>query len=682
MPQHIVSFSGKKIGRFNLWGQNLILLFVIFCFQSLILTIFRLVNLFGLWQNNLLSTQNDTLGLALFMGYRFDAKTVCLVILPLFVLSIALLVVHKESLQRFYRRFVFAYTLFTTILLIFIETINYHFFKFYQLQLNVNFFGVFFDDREALAKSIVTDFPIIRILLLLLAVVFLSALVVRFLVKLNYFKLNSRFLTFFPLVFLPLFILGGRGSFSPFPLNKGDRAVSSNPLVNEHVMNGFFALIEAYSEFNRRQFFTNEEMIIRMDGYKSLDEYINDYQSFSDVKLKPDSLFWHVSSGKNAEGFTPPNVILVVMESMGTGYIWPEEQALEHIGALAEELKHCDVFWKAMPGGRLTVNTLESIILGTLDGPISQSKLSQKSFSTSIALPFRRAGYKTAFITGGKLDWRNLGSFFLLQGFDTTEGTEIIQRKKPKATTSEWGVFDEYLFDYVWDRLTNDENPKFFVVLTTTHHTPHVLPHNFPKPHLDISKYSDFLTGDTAMFRKSLETFYYSAHQLGLFLERLRNSHYAENTIVAVTGDHTTRHYISFPQQYHHKNFAVPMFFVIPEKYKPTEPDTSGWVSYRDLNSTLVELALSNATYFSTGFNIYSRRPKNYMAVNANHMAVSKFGIADIENKTISQWSGEGWNAKLLPPTEGVDSILENQMKALRAYVTLKRVAQARELNK
>lgn len=646
------------------------LLFVVIYF------LFRLLGLLSLFNAQLVSFSDDAVLDAFVMGIRYDIKVVSILMLPLVLFGLPLFW-FKRNYRKWLNKFTVFYALVIGIIILFIELVNLNYFRFFKNQINVEVFGIFYDDTTALIHSILADFPVVMLAVSFVVVAVIVFFLIRYLVHLFIFAGSNTSLGFL-IAFVPLLLLGARGSFGTFPLQKGDRAVSPNRLVNELVMNGFYALIEAEKEFSKGRYFTDENEILKIHGFGSLDDVIEDY-GFNFGSNAGDSLFFHRASIK-PDGFKNPNVVVIFMEGMGTSYFWPKEFLPDHLGKLGEQLSAFDAFYKCMPGGNLTVSSLESFVLGTFDGPLCQSRYSNTVFASSIAAPFAKAGYKNSFITGGKLDWRNFGSFLLTQGFHESVGMEMIEKQNLKTEKNEWGVFDEYLFDYVYNYLEEPaEEPKFTFVLTTTNHTPYDLPRGYVGREVDLLPFAQVMSSDSVTFKKNLQTYFYAANQVGAFMEKIRKSALADNTIVAITGDHTIRHNMMFPQEQVHKNYAVPLLLYVPKAYKIDEPDVSRWVSHRDINNTLCELALSDVSYFGTGTNIYGSIPENYYAVNNRNLAVSDIGISDLKEGRVYEWFTNDWNGRLQYVSPG--SSLLFQQKSLNAYVTLLRISQARNMN-
>ncbi len=644
---------------------------------SLILSVFRIAGLTYLANNNLLNVSNDFIGKSLLMGFRYDAKFSVIILIPI-VVVVLITVYFRKIRNKFFSLFSKIYMIIIGLLVIIIEIINYNYFKFFKTQLNIDFFGIFYDDTSALVSSISLKYPLLLLSLFFLLILSIFAFLIFLILKINIKKsslINSIIVT---LLFLIISFYFARGSFSGYPLRHSDRAVSVNLLVNEFVMNSPMALIDAYKDLKRVEIELNIDKILSENGYASLQECLSDYSL--NVGNEIDSLFIYKSSKKEDE-FVNPNVVVIFMEGMGSVFFKPISKTNDFIGELGNQLDNCDFFLKAMPNGHITYSSLDGFLFATVDGPLSQSKYSLNTISSSVALPFKNSGYETSFITGGKLDWRNYGSFLKNQGFDFCEGMEIISAANTDVEIGQWGVYDEYLFDFMFDKLVSQTNPQFIFALTTTNHTPYTLPKNYKAKKIDITEFEKYLSIEDEQFERCLSVFDYAAHYLGVFLKRLSESEFAENTIVVITGDHNMREAFSYPVNWQHKNLAVPIIFKVPESYKPQIPDTSKWISHRDIRSTIYELALSEQEYFATGVNIYDSIPDDYYAVRTNNMAFSNVGLSNLSNNINYNLDIDNWNGNFVIETEENLQLI-NQMQSVKAYRTLLKVAQANNLKK
>ncbi|MBK7852984.1 MAG: sulfatase-like hydrolase/transferase [Bacteroidetes bacterium] len=108
-----------------------------------------------------------------------------------------------------------------------------------------------------------------------------------------------------------------------------------------------------------------------------------------------------------------------------------------------------------------------------------------------------------------------------------------MKTENPKTKECEWGVYDEYLFEHVFNKLKNAAGkPQMIFALTTTNHTPFHLPKRIP-----LSRSIHRFHPENPQSRRgdgpeNLTNLQYSNDCLGCFLDEPKSSPFAENTIV------------------------------------------------------------------------------------------------------------------------------------------------------
>jgi phosphoglycerol transferase MdoB-like AlkP superfamily enzyme len=206
----------------------------------------------------------------------------------------------------------------------------------------------------------------------------------------------------------------------------------------------------------------------------------------------------------------------------------------------------------------------------------------------------------------------------------------------PNAEETDWGVFDQYLFDAIFKKLQDsDSQPQFMVCMTITNHSPHQIPKNYsPYPLQFPENLSSHTTKDMQLTLNTMQTFQYANDCLGKFLHRLRNSPLGENTIVVVTGDHAMTGGFAYPDRELLYSWAVPLAFYIPEKYaQQLHRDTTRLVSHKDIFPTIYNLAFSNYNYRATGDNIFdAATAENPFLITQTSWVLGKAGCTNLHS--------------------------------------------------
>jgi phosphoglycerol transferase MdoB-like AlkP superfamily enzyme len=265
-------------------------------------------------------------------------------------------------------------------------------------------------------------------------------------------------------------------------------------------------------------------------------------------------------------------------------------------------------------------------------------------------VPYKKAGYETIFLYGGNAGWRNVFMFAGNLGFDSAEGAGSMDPKYPR---NQWGVYDEYLFEHIYNRLAKDNGKsKFIFTMTTTNHPPYSLPDNYKLLPLNISpELKKDITGDMKLAKLRFETYQYSNNKLGEFISKVKASPFGKNTIIAVTGDHNFWSVFDYPKERYLDLDGVPFYIYIPESLKPKYIDTETFGSHLDIMPTLYNLSLSGQEYAALGNNMIDDNIK-HVAFNVDGLVMSKDRALRyfVENNTVSYYIWDVSGKRLLKP--------------------------------
>ena len=145
----------------------------------------------------------------------------------------------------------------------------------------------------------------------------------------------------------------------------------------------------------------------------------------------------------------------------------------------------------------------------------------------------RQQGYANHFIGGANAGFAGKGRFLASHGYDEVRDLGHYRaRGVAPAHFSAWGVHDDVLLDDAWDafqRLSDAGQPFMLTALTMdTHHPAGHLPLRCQGQHYDSA------LGRIAM----LDAIQCSDRLIGQFVDRIRNSRYARDTVIVVASDH------------------------------------------------------------------------------------------------------------------------------------------------
>ena len=491
--------------------------------------------------------------------------------------------------------------------------ITFGYFKEYNEQFNYLIFNLYYDDAGAILKTIWADY---HPLLALTVVGAVSALALglkrRFAgqsaalsgtLEMRPFSRLSRVLI--GLVIVALLVVAFRGSFGRRPAQRKDAAITSDEFLNKAVVNPYFSLLFAVQDH------------IQQAGLAGLEVYLPD----GDVRKAARKLFKNPDAladldaymAKRAGGpksIPPRHIFLVVMGSYDA---WPLLDKFASLGlthslsALGKKGLRLNNFIAASDG---TMQSLTAIITSI---PYSQVEINYqmtalKPYPSSLFETMKRLGYRTRLFYGGYLSWQRFGDFAKDQGAEEVYGAPHMSKG---AATHEWGVDDEYLFDFIL-KTVRDDRPSFNLIMTTSYHPPYnvdVWGKGFPLDKVpgDIAPLFD---GTTSL--RMLGHLWYSDKCIGEFVKKAESG--LSRPLFAFTGDHFGRKFINARPDFFERS-GVPFILYGKEALRGVTVPQGAAGAHIDIGPTLIELAAPKGfTYYSVGSDLLTPR-KDFLGI-------------------------------------------------------------------
>ncbi|MDD5021969.1 MAG: sulfatase-like hydrolase/transferase [Endomicrobiaceae bacterium] len=551
---------------------------------------------------------------AFWMGFRFDLSILAYINSPVTLGLLICLLLKVDSIFKLAISFFRHYYNIIFSLLFLVMFVDFGFFSYFKDHYNFLIFGFFEDDTIALIKTITADYRVY-------VVSAIFAVLCTLIYKVSYLtyqklKLHKLIINAFywktprkvAVVLLILFVnfIEARGSFSMFPLGLFHSQISPNYFINKVCVNPVHPLADTiyYKIKNSKNTMNLKDKF----GYKNDQDILNDLKISSlnaDIKSFADMLAKKTSKNKIIEEIRP-NVILIVLEGFGEMPVLNNSKQFDVLGELKEHFEQDTVFNNFLPAGFITIHAIESIILNVPQRPfsnqITQTPYSFKYFPSSAVIPYKKAGYDTIALYGGSMTWRDLESFFKSQGFDEIigEGNVKVKAKDRHA----WGINDDQFFKLLKKYLFDGHRAKqkFIYAMSTGTHPPYKRPKGYMPLPLEIPNNIQKMMSVKDLNNKEIfELYQFANRELAKFISDVKKSEFANNTIIAVTGDHNLREISNYSKEDLFLKYAVPFYLYIPEQLKNKNMDVSIVGSHMDIMPTLYNLSLNNADYISFG---------------------------------------------------------------------------------
>lgn len=232
---------------------------------------------------------------------------------------------------------------------------------------------------------------------------------------------------------------------------------------------------------------------------------------------------------KVADDELHPNVIIVVMESMGSKYFSEFRndgiKVTEELEAIASEGLY---FNKTYAVGTRTVRGLEAVTLGIPPLPgMALVRRDNNENLFNIGTVLRNRGYDTKWLYGGYGYFDNMSAYFESNGFKVVDRNDFNSDEIDFATI--WGICDENLYSKALkeaDKTFAENKPFLQVILTVSNHRPFT----FPDGRIDLKSREAGRNGGVK----------YADYCAGKFIKEAKQKPWFNNTIFVFVADHSS----------------------------------------------------------------------------------------------------------------------------------------------
>ena len=576
---------------------------------------------------SIISSNLTVLPRLLFNSLRFDVQVVCYVLLLPTVLTFVFAALRKSWTERVLSRFRRLYFSIVCALLLAISGIDMGFYANFNSHINLTFFDFFNEGPMSLIQTIWEEYhcvyEAIAFLLILLPILLLIRRIElgkssarnalhsanrQRLSRLKVIKLSATIL-----LYIAFLVIGLRGSVWRFPLQIEDTFVSNQKPLNDLVPNAIYMLKKAYKEKNNAFKIAKTDDLLHEYKFKSLQEALDVYTDGKVKMAKNDTLtalqqalFEEIGDSLKQP---QPNIVIIYSESWSNYLFNLQQKDAEMYFGLERHFKDDLLFRNFQSVQNGTVASLENLYVSTPFPRFFASAYRFKTLPTSIALPFKASNYTTTFMSGMDAAWENCAEALVHQQFDAIYDKFSLLKDYPHATYNSIGVYDEYLFQALLDRLQKpSKKHQMIAVMTTTNHPPFEFPKDLKLPPLPESFYGKkcFAEHNRKVLDKYLTGFRYYNKVLNEFLDHFKASAAAKNTILVITGDHNVRSILDYDAVDKRYEHSVPLYIYLPtylrkEAYYKL---TNRWGSHDDILATLAPFAFHDTKYFKMGYNL------------------------------------------------------------------------------
>jgi phosphoglycerol transferase MdoB-like AlkP superfamily enzyme len=469
------------------------------------------------------STSVISLFPSFWLGFRFDAKWIAMILLPIVILSV------YPRFSPFYserNKKVWSYYLaFTTLFVLFFYGADFGNFSYNHTRINASALN-FAEDPVISFKMLWQSYPMVWILMaLVLAVVLMSKLFKKTHVQTNKKSLHET-LTYKKrwhagaILFL-FWCLYGVFSFHPikwkdaFVLNDNFKSyVALNPLQN------FFTTLQfrkpSFDDAKAKEYFPLIADFLQLDPQNIADKNYS-------RELLPHS--------KSLE--SSPNIVLVICESFS---MYKSSMSGNRLNATPYFKQMCDsgiFFNRCFTPTFGTARGVFAILTGIPDVQLSKFSTRNPDAINQHTIINDFENYNKYYFIGGSSDFNNFEGLV-----KNINDAKIYQEGSYKSLPlNVWGISDKNLFLEAGNVFSLEKKPFFAVIQTADNHRPYSIPEedtDFEKRIVDADTLNKY--GFESL--KEFQSFCYTDYCFKKLIEEAKKQSWFNNTIFVFVGDH------------------------------------------------------------------------------------------------------------------------------------------------
>ncbi len=297
--------------------------------------------------------------------------------------------------------------------------------------------------------------------------------------------------------------------------------------------------------------------------------------------------------------FRPLNVVIIIMESIGSEYIGRFNNGKGYTPFLDSLIDQSFVIRHAFANAKRSIEGIPAILAGIpalMSDPFITSSYSENTFS-SLASMLKKKGYYSCFFHGGTNGTMGFDNFTRSAGFDRYFGRSEYGNDKDFDGT--WGIYDEPFLHKFADELSKFRSPFLASLFTLSSHHPYSIPHDLE---------SAFSVG-TLPIHQSVQ---YTDYSLKSFFKYASTQEWYQNTLFVLSTDHTAISESSFYQS-RVGMYSIPLIFFRPDgSLKGIQEKTSQQI---DILPSVLDYLHYDIPYFAFGKSVFDNSSKGF-AVN------------------------------------------------------------------
>ncbi len=566
-------FKGLKIPKLVRW---------IFAVGIIFLLWMGLLRLVFYFVFNHAGNPISVLGGSFFLGFRFDLKMICFLLV--FLLLAGALNVTDPFLSSRSRKVFFVLLAIFCLVTGFIYMIDFAHYSYLNLRLSASILN-YIQDANISLTLVWENYPVIHMFLAVLVVSFvfwwLMIRCYRSIARSTDRSKKNRKWVWITISFL-LFGMGIFGNFGQYNLRWSEAFSLGNDYRANLALNPYQSF---FSSLKFRNSMFNPEAVRK--AYPVLKPYFG--FTGDSANLNYERIVNHPNSGDK------PNVVVVICESFSAykSSMWGNP-----LNTTPFFKSICDggiFFDRCFTPSYGTARGVWAVLTGIPDVGQANSTTSRNPGAVNqhtIINDFK--GYDKYYFIGGSASWANIRG--LLN--NNIDGLHLYEQENYKSSKVDvWGISDKNLFLEANQVLKKQTAPFFAVIQTADNHRPYTIPAEDQAEFHKLTVPADSLKAFGFESNDEMNAFRFTDFCYQKFIEAAGKEQYFSNTIFVFVGDHGIAGDAGnmFPRTWTNQrldNMHVPLLFYSPARLQPKRIHT--FVSQVDLLPTVAGLAKIN----------------------------------------------------------------------------------------
>ena len=533
-------------------------------------------------------------GSAFIMGFRYDARVVCIIGLAMMLLcAISYLNPFKNYTAKYFWNILLPLVF---IIMVLVLAIDYYHFDYLHQRLNATVLN-YLQDAGISFNMMWQSYPLVKItigiiLFSVIARFIFGKLLARYQQQDSFYKRKGILLYIVSFLLFGAFIFGKIGQ---FPLRWSDAYTLSDDFKANLALNPFQSFISTLS-------FRNSSYDIKKvkAGYPMMAAYLG-INSTDSTTLNFTRTYSIADSSNNK-----PNIVLVICESFSAYKSSMYNNPLNTTPYFNELCKNGIFFDRCFTPAYGTARGVWATITGIPDveSPKTASRNPNAVDQNTIINDFK--GYNNFYFLGGSATWANIRGVLNnnINNLKLYEQDDYSARK-----IDVWGISDKNLFLEANKVLKQQTKPFFAIIQTADNHRPYTIPNEDKAEFKSISFSTDSLKRFGFESNEEMNAFRYTDFGFQKFVEAARKEFYFTNTIFVFVGDHGIRYNGTleyFPKCWTEQGLTcehVPLLFYAPTFLKPKK--VNDVCSQIDILPTIASVAKIPYRNNSMGRNLF-----------------------------------------------------------------------------